>query len=313
MDRLDSLFSNAMDRISRVSNHETSPCDVMTGFKALDNKLCGFDNGDLIIVGSRPRVGKTSFIISCVYNNVRQGVPVLLYSLDMTQLQIAYRLLSIATGIDLERIRKGDLNEKEREILKTQVEALQQLPLGIEADAPINVEELCELIEKQVKESGAKIVYIDYLQLMMSKDHKAIENRYQEVCLFSRSFKALAHRLNIPIVVASQLNRKPENRQEVIREYVRPNMYDLRDSGTICEDANLVFLLGRPELVSNNYEDREGNNIRGLVEVIVAKHNNGQDGVVELVFNHETCAFSDKEEIDLSRYEGNYGSPLIDY
>lgn len=295
MDRMSDLFSEAMNHLEHMANHGSTPCDVMTGFEQLDKLLCGFDNGDLIVVGSRPGVGKTSFIISCALNNARAGVPVLYYSLNMTGVQVTKRFMSVVTGVGLDKIRAGKLTQKEQEDLVARTRELGELPLFIVSDAPRKIEDLCDHIEKQVKASKAGIVYIDYLQLLECKVTHTVENRYQEVSKFSRSLKALAHQLNIPVVVTSQLNRKPEERQEKYdRILMRPNMYDLRDSGTICEDANLVFLLSRPELYYHYPEDEKGRDIRGLAEVVVAKNNNGPTDMVELHFDKVTCAFSDQ-------------------
>ena len=295
MDRMSDLFSEAMNHLEHMANHGSTPCDVMTGFEQLDKLLCGFDNGDLIVVGSRPGVGKTSFIISCALNNARAGVPVLYYSLDMTGVQVTKRFMSVVTGVGLDKIRAGKLTQKEQEDLVARTRELGELPLFIVSNAPRKIEDLCDHIEKQVKASKAGIVYIDYLQLLECKVTHTVENRYQEVSKFSRSLKALAHQLNIPVVVTSQLNRKPEERQEKYdRILMRPNMHDLRDSGTICEDANLVFLLSRPELYYHYPEDEKGRDIRGLAEVVVAKNNNGPTDMVELHFDKVTCAFSDQ-------------------
>ena len=301
MEKLDSIFSDAMSHLERVANNEIPPCDVMTGFEKLDKRLCGFDNGDLIVVGSRPAVGKTAFIMSCALNNARAGVPVLFYSFAFSPLQFVNRMISMVSDVDSDKIRAGMLAQKEWEDLMTRSKELSELPIYIETDAPRKIEELCNHIEKTVETCKAKIVYIDYLQLLECKNTNTVENRYQEVSMFSRSLKALARKLNMPIVVASQLNRRPELRQEEALSYKRPNMYDLRDSGTICEDGNMVILLSRPELVIRSTEDAEGNDIRGLVEVIVAKHNNGPTTSVNLYFNKRTCAFTDESpyHIDL--------------
>lgn len=306
MGKLDSIFSDAMNHLERVANNEITPCDVMTGFEKLDKQLCGFDNGDLIVVGSRPAVGKTAFIMSCALNNARAGVPVLFYSFDFTQLQFVNRMISMVSEVNCEKIRAGMLAQKEWEDLMTRSKELSELPIYIESDAPRKIEELCNHIEKTVEGCKAKIVYIDYLQLLECKNTNTVENRYQEVSMFSRFLKALARKLNIPIVAASQLNRRPELRQEEALSYKRPTMYDLRDSGTICEDGNMVILLSRPELMNRSGVDAEGNDIRGLVEVIVAKHNNGPTTSVDLYFNERTCAFT-----DMSPYHTDTGDGFL--
>ena len=299
MDKLGNLFSDAMNHLERVAKNEATPCDVMTGFEQLDKLLCGFDNGDLIVVGSRPGVGKTSFVISCALNNARAGVPVLFYTFDMTSDQIIRRFMSAVSGVNLEQIRSGMLSQEDWETLVTRTKELNELPIFIVSDAPRDIEELCAHVEKQVIDSEVKIVYIDYLHFLDCKNSNTVENRYQEVSMFSRSLKALARKLNISIVVTSQWNRKPEERQEKYDKlYKRPNMYDLRDSGTICEDSNLVFLISRPELIYHGDVDSEGNNIKGLAEIIVAKHNNGPTDTVALNYNKNTCAFSNRNPED---------------
>lgn len=311
MENISDLLNTAITRLTQVSNNEITPCDVMTGFKELDCQLCGFDNGDLIVVGARPGVGKTSFVLSCALNNARAGVPLLFYSFDMTPTQIVHRLLAATTGVDLEKIRAGQLIEDDWNCVMEHSKDLYEMPLHIECGAPRQIDKLCEQITQDVAKVGARIVYIDYLQLLECNNKRAVENRYQEVATFSRSLKTLARQLNIPVVVTSQLNRRPELRQEVSYRYMRPNMYDLRDSGTICEDANLVLLLDRPEMFYRSGEDLEGNDIRGLAEVIVAKHNNGRPTETILCFDKAIGCFKDQNEpeIDLDNSHNNsFGS-----
>ena len=233
-------------------------------------------------------------------------MPVLFYSFNLTPLQLVNRMISIVAKTSLAEIRRG-LSKDQAQDLMTRCRGLESLPIFIEADAPRYIEEVCEHIEKTVKETGARIVYIDYLQFLVCKNTKTVDNRYQEVSVFSRSLKALARKLNIPIVATSELNRRPELRQEDSRLYKLPNMYDLRDSGTICEDANLVLLLSRPELYYNGDEDEMGRNIQGLVHVIVAKHNNGPTMNIELHYDNDTGAFNDPEPPDRDNYGGFYG------
>lgn len=296
MEDFKNLISDAVSRLQQVASGNIPSCDVVTGFGELDRQMCGFDNGDFIVVGSRPGVGKTSFIISCALNNATAGVPVLFYSFDMPGLQITNRVISSFTGVANERLRKGQLNKRDWEVFTERIKDLYNYPMFVECDAPREIEKLCEHIAGQVRETNAKIIYIDYLQLLACSDKKNVDNRYQEVATFSRSLKALARQLNVPIVVTSQLNRKPEIRQEASSRHLRPNMYDLRDSGTICEDANLVLLLHRPEMYYRASEDEEGRDIRNLAEVIVAKHNNGPLSTVRLYFDKATCSFSDWDD-----------------
>ena len=290
MKNLANMLPNAFNHLERVSKREITPCDVMTGFKELDRNLCGFNDGELIVIGSRPGIGKSSFILNCALKNAQSQVPVIFYSFDFTETQIVRRLMSLASGINLTHIGGDKLNEEELESLMVSTQGLQKLPLYLESKAPQEIEDLCKHIAEQVKETGAKIIYIDYLQCLDCKNKDSVEDRFEQISLFSRSLKALARDLEIPIVVTSQLDN---NCQEPSQFYQRPQMNDLQNCGTICSDANLILLLWRPELYYHSSENPEGFNILNQVEVNVIKNNNGFTRYYPLEFDKNTCRFSD--------------------
>lgn len=260
---------------------------VPTGFEALDSILYGFDNSDLIVIGARPCMGKTALMISLALNIVEQNVPVLFYSFEMSNSQMMMRILSNRSGLEPYKIQNGRMAPEEWDKLMETCKSLNDLPLYISERFSAKIENFCEQAVKDIEATKAQIIFIDYLQLFSTKEK--MQNRYEEVALCTRTLKHLARGLNIPIVVGSQINRNPEHRSQGHVEFYHPHMSDLRDSGTICEDANVVLLLDRPEVHHNSYEDECGNYIKGALEVKIAKNHMGRQDTVRLKFKPEVC------------------------
>ncbi len=236
-------------------------------------------------------MGKTGFLITLAINVVNIGIPVLFYSLDMSNRQIVNRILSNISGIDGNKLSSGQMSEDEWKTIIKIGKALENFPFYLSDECDWKIEDFCRKVREDVKETGAKIIFIDYLQLFSTREK--LQNRYEEVALCTRELKLLARELNLPVIVASQLNRNVENRMGGIFRENMPQMFDLRDSGTICDDANVVMLLYRPEYYSHSSEDNNGNDIRGLVEVIIAKNHMGKESAVRLKFSPETSKFED--------------------
>lgn len=278
MEMIHSINELIDQTIATMQKAANEPCTagVPSGLEALDRVLCGFENSDLIVVGGRPAMGKTCFLISLAINMARQNMPVLFYSLEMTNAQIIRRIISNVSGIERGKISTGDLSSEERQALAQSTSTIGNYPIYIDDKPNYEIEELCEQVRKDVEQSGAKAVLIDYLQLLSTK--QKLQNRYEEISLCTRKLKQLARELELPVIVTSQLNRYVENRPSGFI----PQLSDMRDSGTICEDANVILLFYRPELYMRSGEDECGRNIRGVVNVIIAKNHMGSTNEIRL-------------------------------
>ncbi len=266
---------------------------VESGFRHLDKCTSGWQKSDLIILAARPAMGKTALLLSMAKNMVEQKHPVLIFSLEMSQSQLMQRLISNATELTANKIKSGKLNNADWTILNNQMALLSEMPLFIDDSANLTIFEVLTKAKRIVKEHGIECIFIDYLQLIHA-DGKNINNREQEVSTISRALKQLAKELNIPVIALSQLNRGVEARSG---ENKRPMLSDLRESGAIEQDADLVLLLHRPEYYGMTV-DENGNSTIGLAELIIAKNRNGATGTVRLRFEAELVKFVDFDEFE---------------
>lgn len=252
------------------------PCD----FYDLDAMTSGFQRSDLIIVAGRPSMGKTSFALNIATNIAKVNqLPVAIFSLEMSKEQLAQRLLASESGIESNRLRSGRIAQNEFEPLASAMDTLSQLPIYIDDTANLTVMQMRSQVRRLQVEKGGKLglVLLDYLQLMESSTS---DNRVQELSKITRSLKGLARELNAPIIALSQLSRGVEQRTNK-----RPMLSDLRESGAIEQDADLVIMLYRDEYYSPDTIDR------GIAEIIIAKHRNGPTGTVKLLFQPELTKF----------------------
>lgn len=286
IDEVYKLIQKAATRTDGLSGLES-------GFTRLDKMTCGWQNGDLITIGARPAMGKTAFIISMLRNMaVNFRIPVALFSLEMSNVQLVNRLITNVCEIPSEKIKSGQLACYEWQQLDYKLKDLQDAPLYVDDSPLMKMDILCNKAHYLVKEKGVKLIAIDYVQLLYN-DIKYTENRYSEINYFTRRLKSLAKELNIPIIITSQLNRAIESREGI--DAKRPQLIDLRDSGTLCDDSDMVLFLHRPEYYKIFQDDR-GNDMRGMAEVIITKHRNGALGEILLRFKGEFCRFSNPEE-----------------
>jgi replicative DNA helicase len=257
---------------------------VPTGFKLLDKMLGGLQKSDLVILAARPGVGKTSLAISLAQNAARKyGKRVAVFSLEMSNEQLVQRMLAAETGIDSQRLRLGDIQgEEEWHKLMEAAGALSDAPIFIDDTPAVSAMELRTKARRLYAEHDLDLIVVDYLQLMQG-DRRS-ENRVQEISAISRGLKGLARELNIPVLALSQLSRAVESRQDK-----RPILSDLRESGSIEQDADVVMFIYREEMYN---EDTEKQNI---ADVLVAKHRNGPTGSVSLFFRKELTQFRDLE------------------
>ncbi len=258
---------------------------LATGFADLDRMTTGLQAGDLAIVAGRPSMGKTSWVLNVAQTvTIELGVPVGIFSLEMSKEQLVQRLLCAEGRVDAQRLRRGRLEPNEMQRLAQAAGHLNTAPIWIDDSATGNVLEMkakARRLKAETKDLG--LVVVDYMQLMTGGARK--ENRVQEVSEISRGLKALARELEIPVIALSQLSRAPEQRTDR-----RPQLSDLRESGSIEQDADLVMFLYRPEYY-HGPTDKDGNSLEGKAELIVSKQRNGPTGTVELFFRKNFTLF----------------------
>ncbi len=253
---------------------------VATGFTNLDDLTSGLQRSDLIIIAGRPSMGKTAFALNIAQNAaLDSGVPVAVFSLEMSKEQLSMRMLSSEARVDSQRLRRGFLGETDWPKLTTAAGRLSEAPIFIDDTPAIQVLEMKAKARRLKADMGLGMIVVDYIQLMRSTYSR--ESREQEISEISRSLKALAKELNVPVVALSQLNRKVEDRTNR-----RPQMADLRESGAIEQDADVIAFIYRDEV----YNKSENNPDRGIAEIIIGKQRNGPQGTVKLAFlDKYTC------------------------
>ena len=291
--QINPVIKDAMEMLQKAALQKEGLSGLRTGFEGLDKMTSGWQNSDLIIIAARPAMGKTAFVLSMAKNiAVDYRNPVALFSLEMSNVQLVNRLIANVCEIPSEKIKSGQLANYEWQQLDYKLKDLQDAPLYVDDSPLMKMDILCNKAHYLVKEKGVKLIAIDYVQLLYN-DIKYTENRYSEINYFTRRLKSLAKELNIPIIITSQLNRAIESREGI--DAKRPQLIDLRDSGTLCDDSDMVLFLHRPEYYKIFQDDR-GNDMRGMAEVIIAKHRNGALGEILLRFKGEFCRFSNPEE-----------------
>jgi len=271
------------DRIEYLYDHRDEPLGVPTGFIDLDRLLGGLQRSDLILIAARPSVGKTSLGISIARHAANLGQHVAIFSLEMSSEQVVQRMVSAETGIDAQRLRLGDLREEEWPLFVRATGRLSDLPLFIDDTPSISVLQMRTKARRLHAEHGIDLIFVDYLQLMTT-DNRRNEGRVQEVSYISRSLKGLARELDVPLVGLSQLSRAVEQRSDK-----RPILADLRASGSLEQDADVVMFIYRDELYNPETEDQN------IAEIIIAKHRNGPTGAVQLFFRDRLAQFLDAE------------------
>ena len=278
------IYNTAYETLSNISAIQSGQVKqgVDTGFVALDGLMHGLQPGQLVIVAGRPAMGKSTFAMDIArYAAFRQNITTIVFSLEMSRDEIAQRIISAETSIPLETLRAAQLDDRQWDRLNKEMGEMQNVPLLLDDSPNMSLMEIrskCRTLKQgQASMKPLGLVVIDYLQLMSSTG--AVESRQQEVSEFSRSLKLLAKELNVPVIALSQLNRGPEMRQDK-----KPMLSDLRESGSIEQDADEVLLVHRPDFY--NKEDRPGE-----ADIIVAKNRNGQTGTVGLSFDGANSRF----------------------
>ena len=290
--QINPVINNVYKLLKQAAAREGGLSGLSTGFEELDKMTSGWQNSDLIIIAARPAMGKTAFVLSMLKKMaVNNGVPVAMFSLEMSNEQLVQRLMVNVSEISGEKLRSAQLQPYEWGQLDARVRQLYDAPIYVDDTPQLTVFELQTKARRLVREHGVKIIMLDYLQLMHASGLN-INSRQEEVSTISRNLKGLAKELNIPIIALSQLNRGVENREG--EEGKRPQLSDLRESGAIEQDADIVCFIHRPEYY-HIYTDQSGQSWKGLAQFIIAKHRNGQVGDIKLQFRSEFARFEDLE------------------
>ncbi|MCF6365188.1 MAG: replicative DNA helicase [Bacteroidales bacterium] len=306
--RIDSLLDDAIQQIEDAKNREDGLSGVPSGYSSLDRITSGWQNSDLVIIAARPSMGKTAFVLSMARNmTVNHNKTVAFFSLEMSSLQLVTRLISSETELGSEKLRSGNLKDYEWQQLEDKITNLEKARLFIDDTPAISLFELRSKLRKLKTREHIDLVVIDYLQLMTGPQETK-GNREQEVSTISRGLKAIAKELNLPIIALSQLNRSVEMRSGM----KRPQLSDLRESGAIEQDADIVMFIHRPEKMGLT-EDEAGNSTKGLAEIIIAKHRNGAIADVQLRFREEFARFEELNESFLSPLEEASGNGSVSF
>ena len=290
------LVIQAKNRIEEIGNREGSLSGISTGFEKLDRLTSGWQPSDLIIIAARPGMGKTALALSMARNiSVQKKIPVAFFSLEMSSVQLITRLISAETGLSSDKLRTGKLAQHEWQQLNVKVSDLESAPLYIDDSAALTIFELRAKARRLASAHDIKLIVIDYLQLMNLGSSNKAGNREQEISTISRNLKALAKELNIPVIALSQLSRAVETRGGT----KRPILSDLRESGAIEQDADIVSFLYRPEYYGiNEWDDDMKTPSEGQGEFIVAKHRNGALDSIKLKFVANLGKFEDIDSFD---------------
>lgn len=279
---LSEILSESFEQLKQLRENKGELRGISSGFKDLDNWLAGFQNSDLFIIAARPGMGKTGFALNVAYNvaysaDAAKQKTVLYFSLEMSKDQLVDRLISMHTGVDNWKLRTGHLREEDFQKIATAQKSLGGASLYIDDTPGLNISEVRTKTRRLNYRQKVDLVVVDYLQLMRGLNSHHGDNRVQEISEISRGLKLLAKELNIPVIALSQLSRQTET-----RENKHPALADLRDSGSIEQDADIVAFLYREEYYNPDNEEK-----KGILEVQIKKHRNGPVGKVELYFNKE--------------------------
>ena len=279
---INSVLMDTYDMIEHLYTNKSEITGITTGFRDLNKKINGMQRTDLLLIAARPAMGKTAFSLNLVQNAALKGdASVAVFSLEMSKEQLVQRMLSAQSNVELSKLKTGKLNENDWPRIIDAMAVLSNAKIHIDDTPGIKISELRSKCRKLKIEKGLDLVLIDYLQLMEGEGQN--ESRQQEIAKISRSLKIIAKELNCPVVALSQLSRAPEQRADH-----RPMLSDLRESGSIEQDADIVMFLYRDEYYNPDTEKKN------IGEVIVAKNRHGETGTVELVWFGGIQKFADK-------------------
>lgn len=286
--RVSQVMPEAIDKLNQLTINDGNITGVTTGLQSLDTRLSGLQESQLILVAARPAMGKTALGLTLARNAAKSGKSVAFFSLEMSSYQLVQRLLSMVSMVELENIITGKIAPEERSLIIEAAKEINEKDLYVDETSAITLSELRSKSKKLKAEVGLDLIVIDYLQLMTGEGR--IENRQQEIANISRGLKSLSKELEIPVLALAQLSREADKRTDH-----KPILSDLRESGAIEQDADVVLLLYREDYYN---EDDNPN----LAKLILAKHRNGPTGTIELFFNKKCTTFNDLSKQDDASY-----------
>ncbi|TAH43762.1 MAG: replicative DNA helicase [Bacteroidetes bacterium] len=303
---MSTMVSEAHKQIEAARLHTSGISGVQSGFTGLDRITSGWQKSDLIIIAARPGMGKTALVLSLTRNAaISFERPVAVFSLEMSSVQLVQRMISSETAIPSDKLRKGDLDKAEWNNLFSLTVKLSAAPIYIDDTPALSIFDLRSKCRRLKAQHNVELIIIDYLQLMRAEVDTKSGNREQEISMISRSLKAIAKELNVPIIALSQLSRAVETRGSS----KRPQLSDLRESGAIEQDADMVLFIYRPEYYGLEF-DENNMSTKGIAELIIAKHRNGALDTVKLKFINHLAKFTDLEDSGMG--EAPSGS-VMDY
>jgi len=299
---MSTLISQAIKNIEELTENTDGLSGVPSGFTELDRTTSGWQRSDLIILAARPGMGKTSFVLSLARNTaIDHSRGVAIFSLEMSALQLVHRLISAEAEIDAQKLKNGELAAHEWTQLNVKINNLSEASIFIDDTPAINIFELRAKCRRLKKQHDIEVVIVDYLQLMNAEsENKGMTNREQEISSISRALKGIAKELDIPVIALSQLSRAVETRGGT----KRPILSDLRESGSIEQDADQVMFIYRPEYYEIT-EDEEGKPTQGMAEIIVAKNRHGSVTTIPVKFINQFAKFDDLEKYTFSSGKGS--------
>ncbi|GAA5221796.1 replicative DNA helicase [Membranihabitans marinus] len=305
---LSTLAGKAQRKMEELASKNESVTGVPSGYKDLDKITSGWQPSDMIIVAARPGMGKTSFTLALAKNSAMMyNKGVAFFSLEMSDVQLTQRLIAMESGVSISKLRNGKLEEDEWKRFNQAVEKLSEVPIYIDDTPAINIFELRAKCRRLKMKHDIQMVMIDYLQLMTGGGDKKNGTREQEISSISRALKGMAKELNIPVIALSQLSRAVETRSAD----KRPQLSDLRESGAIEQDADLVSFIYRPEYY-DIMTDESDQSLEGIAEIIIAKHRNGSTDNVRLRFIKEFTRFENLEEFSFPAFDPSGGQSSED-
>lgn len=284
--KMDSLLTDAFEEITKLAEQKSSMAGVPSGFKDVDDLFHGFRGGDLVILAARPGVGKTSFALNLAVNAAKSGATVAFLSLEMSALQLVQRILCSEAKVNLSRLRAGQIAESDWGAIADASNTLSKLDMYIDDTPSLSILELRAKARRELRGKEKGLIVVDYLQLMQPPSVRRDGNRAVEVAEISRGLKVLAKEMNMPVIALSQLSRAVE-----MRGKKRPMLSDLRESGSIEQDADIVMFIDRS--MDEAEAESDGRPDMGMAELIVAKHRNGPTRDIPLAFNAEYTKFMD--------------------
>jgi replicative DNA helicase len=290
LEHIGTILHKVFDHLTELSQSDSAIPGLSTGLRDLDAKINGLNKSDLLILAARPAVGKTSFAMNLVENIALQGYSCAVFSLEMSREQLTERMLCSVAGVSMENAKKGKMNKTEWLKMAKAREKLSSAKIFIDDSAVIRPREIISKCRRLKSRFGLDFVMIDYIQLMTPDKSRNSDSRQNEISEISRSLKILAKEVNVPVLALSQLSRAVETRKG------RPQLSDLRESGAIEQDADIVMFIHRPDKSATEKEIAEGKVQKNVAEIIIEKHRSGPTGLVKLFFKGECTKFLNLNE-----------------